>query len=63
MKAKKILLIILCILIILVAIWAIREFIVWNDFGLSKDNPMSREEVLDLLERGKRISKLLLFIY
>lgn len=52
MKAKKILLIILCILIILVAIWAIREFIVWNDFGLSKDNPMSREEVLDLLEKG-----------
>lgn len=52
MKAKKILLIILCILIILVAIWAIREFIVWNDFGLSKDNPMSREEVLNLLERG-----------
>lgn len=52
MKAKKILLIIICILIIIIAIWAIREFVVCHDFGLNKSNPMSKEEVLNLLKKG-----------
>lgn len=54
MKTKKILLIIIFILIVIIAIWAIREFIVCHDFGLSKDNFMSREDVLTLLEKGSQ---------
>lgn len=54
MKTKKIILIIvLVILILFIAIWGIREYILWNDGNLQKDNAMSREEVLELLKKGE----------
>ena len=52
MKTKKVLLIVvLCIVVLLIAIWGIREYALWNDGDLQKDNSMSREEVLELLKK------------
>lgn len=54
MKTKKVVLIVvLCIVVLLIAIWGIREYVLWNDGKLQKDNPMSREEVLELLKKGE----------
>ena len=54
MKTKKVILIVvLCIVVLLIAIWGIREYVLWNDGKLQKDNPMSREEVLELLKKGE----------
>ena len=54
MKAKKVVLIVvLCIVVLLIAIWGIREYALWNDGNLQKDNSMSREEVLELLKKGE----------
>ena len=54
MKTKKVILIVvLCIVVLLIAIWGIREYALWNDGNLQKDNSMSREEVLELLKKGE----------
>ena len=54
MKTKKVVLIVvLCIVVLLIAIWGIREYVLWNDGKLQKDNPMSKEEVLELLKKGE----------
>ena len=54
MKTKKVVLIVvLCIVVLLIAIWGIREYVLWNDGKLQKDNPMSRDEVLELLKKGE----------
>ena len=54
MKTKKVVLIVvLCIVVLLIAIWGIREYVLWNDGNLQKDNPMSRGEVLELLKKGE----------
>lgn len=54
MKIKKVVLIVvLCIVVLLIAIWGIREYVLWNDGKLQKDNPMSKEEVLELLKKGE----------
>lgn len=54
MKTKKVVLIVvLCIVVLLIAILGIREYVLWNDGKLQKDNPMSREEVLELLKKGE----------
>lgn len=54
MKTKKVVLIVvLCIVVLIIAIWGIREYVLWNDGKLQKDNPMSREEVLELLKKGE----------
>ena len=54
MKTKKVVLIVvLCIVVLLIAIWGIREYALWNDGNLQKDNSMSREEVLELLKKGE----------
>lgn len=54
MKTKKVILIVvLCIVVLLIAIWGIREYALWNDGDLQKDNSMSREEVLELLKKGE----------
>ena len=54
MKTKKVVLIVvLCIVVLLIAIWGIREYVLWNDGKLQKDNPTSREEVLELLKKGE----------
>lgn len=49
-KALKVLGIILAILIVLVAIYYV---VIHFDGFLNKDNPMTREEVVELLEKGK----------
>ena len=49
-KALKVLGIILTILIVLVAIYYV---VIHFDGFLNKDNPMTREEVVELLEKGK----------
>ena len=39
MKTKKVILIVvLCIVVLLIAIWGIREYALWNDGNLQKDN-------------------------
>ena len=54
MKTKKVILIVvLCIVVLLIAIWGIREYALWNDGNLQKDNSMSRQEVLELLKKGE----------
>lgn len=54
MKTKKVVLIVvLCVVVLFIAIWGIREYVLWNDGKLQKDNPMSREEVLKLLKKGE----------
>lgn len=54
MKTKKVtLIIVIFIVLILIAIWGIREYVLWNDGDLQKDNSMSREEVLELLKKGE----------
>ena len=54
MKTKKVILIVvLCIVVLLIAIWGIKEYALWNDGNLQKDNSMSREEVLELLKKGE----------
>lgn len=54
MKTKKVtLIIVIFIVFILIAIWGIREYVLWNDGDLQKDNSMSREEVLELLKKGE----------
>ena len=38
MKTKKVILIVvLCIVVLLIAIWGIREYVLWNDGKLQKD--------------------------
>ena len=49
-KVLKVLGIILAILIVLVAIYYV---VIHFDGFLNKDNPMTREEVVELLEKGK----------
>lgn len=54
MKTKKVaLIIVIFIVLILIAIWGIREYVLWNDGDLQKDNSMSREEALELLKKGE----------
>ena len=55
MKTRKIVLIIVLLIVFLfIAIWGIREYVLWNDGKLQKDNPMSKEEVLELLKKGEK---------
>ena len=42
------------IVFLFIAIWGIREYVLWNDGKLQKDNPMSKEEVLELLKKGEK---------
>ena len=54
MKTRKIVLIIsLLIVLLLIVIWGIREYVLWNDGKLQKDNLMSKEEILGLLKKGE----------
>lgn len=54
MKTKKVaLIIVIFIVLILIAIGGIREYVLWNDGDLQKDNSMSREEALELLKKGE----------
>ena len=57
MKTRKIVLIIVLLIVFLfIAIWGIREYVLWNDGKLQKDNPMSKEEVLELLKKEEKYS-------
>ena len=52
MKTRKIVLIIVLLIVFLfIAIWGIREYVLWNDGKLRKDNPMSKEEVLESINK------------
>lgn len=54
MKKKSILIIVLCILVVIFAIFIAREIIIQSDGSLNKSNPMAREEVIELLKKGKQ---------
>ena len=52
MNKKKILIVILIILAIIIIGLIIRETIIHNDGKLDKSNPMTREEIIELLDKG-----------
>lgn len=51
-KSKKILLIVVIIFMILLVSVFVREFILCNEGSLDNSNPMTREEIISLLEKG-----------
>lgn len=51
-KLKKFLLIVAAIIIFLLLSIFIREFVICNEGNLNKSNPMTREEIISLLEKG-----------
>jgi len=53
MNKKKILIMLLITLIVIFGVVAIREIIINSEGKLDKSNPMNREEVISLLEKGK----------
>lgn len=55
-KSKRILLIVFIIFIILLVSVFVREFILCNEGNLDKSNPMTREEIISLLEKGNDYS-------
>ena len=56
MNKKKILIILLIVLIIIFGIIMIREIMINSEGKLDKSNPMNREEVISLLQKGKTYS-------
>lgn len=51
-KVKKVVKVVLILLAISIVIILTREFILWNDGKLDKSNPVSREEIIKLLDTG-----------
>jgi len=53
---KNILKVLLILLLLLILLWVIYEVSIYSDGKLDNSNPMSREEVIKLLEKGKTYS-------
>ena len=52
-KNLKLVKVLLIVLILLILLWVIYEVSIYSDGKLDNSNPMSREEVIKLLEKGK----------
>lgn len=54
MKKKTILIVILCILAVIIAIFIAREVMIQSDGTLDKSNPIGRDEVIELVKKGEQ---------